>query len=99
MLRLRAFLMILILLRSDFSFSQSRDLNFYLSAAIQNSPLLKDYSNQYQLKRIDSLLILAGRKIIITGTGEILIAPIINGYGYDEAITNEGQYTAIVGVK
>lgn len=80
------------------SFSQSRDLNYYLSKGIQNSPLLNDYTNQLQEQKIDSLLVLAGRKITVSGTGEILIAPIINEIGYDEAITNEGQYTATIGV-
>lgn len=84
---------------SIFSFSQSRDLNFYLTTGVQNSPLMRDYTSQLQRNKIDSLLILAGRKIVISATGQIMIAPIINGYGYDEAITNKGQYTAIVGVK
>jgi hypothetical protein len=59
------------------SFSQSRDLDFYLAAGIQNSPLLKDYSGELQRAELDSLLILAGRKIVITAAGQVLIAPVI----------------------
>ena len=90
--------LIFLLAGSALSFSQSHDLNFYLSNGIQNSPLLNDYTNRLEQSKIDSLLILAGRKITVSATGEILIAPIINGIGYEEAITNQGQYTAIVGV-
>jgi len=92
-------LLSLLLMSYNFSFSQSRDLNYYLNTAVQNSPLMRDYTSRLQRNKIDSLLILAGRKIIITASGQIMIAPIINGYGYDEAITNKGQYTAIVGVR
>jgi len=92
-------LLCLFLMSYNFSFSQSRDLDFYLTSGVQNSPLMKDYVSQLQRNKIDSLLILAGRKIVVTATGQIMIAPIIKGYGYDEAITNKGQYTAIVGAK
>ncbi len=87
------------LLYSAICFSQSHDLNYYLQNGIENSPLLRDYTNQLQRNKIDSLLILAGRKIVLSATGQIIIAPIINGYGYDEAITNKGQYTAVVGIR
>lgn len=80
------------------SAAQAKDLDYYLSVAHQNSPLLKDYANQAASRKLDSLLIMANKKISVDATGAILIAPIISGYGYDEAITNKGQYTAIAGV-
>jgi len=80
------------------SFSQSHDLNFYLQNGIQNSPLLKDYSNQLQQKKIDSMLVLAQKKISVSADGLVQIAPVINGIGYEEQISNRGQYSAVVGV-
>ncbi|MFI5135304.1 MAG: TolC family protein, partial [Chitinophagales bacterium] len=80
------------------SFSQSHDLNYFLQNGIQNSPLLKDYSNQLQQKKIDSLLVLAQKKISVTADGLVQIAPVINGIGYEEQISNWGQYSAVVGV-
>lgn len=93
------FLVALQFYSSSFCFSQSHDLNYYLVNGIQNSPLLKDYSNQIEQKKFDSLLIMAGKKITVDATGLVFIAPIINGVGYDEAITNKGQYTAVAGVQ
>ncbi|MEO5673470.1 MAG: TolC family protein [Chitinophagales bacterium] len=87
------------LLHQGFALSQTHDLNYYLGEGTINSPLIKEYSSQLQRLRIDSLLILAGRKIAVTASGQIMIAPIIDGYGYDEAITNQGQYTAIAGIR
>jgi len=97
MIRRYSLLLILFALSHHCSFSQSRDLNFYLEQGIQNSPLLKDYSNQLQQKKFDSLLIRAQKKISVSANGSVMIAPIINGVGYDEAITNQGQYSAVVG--
>lgn len=78
-------------------FSQSRDLNFYLQNGIANSPLLKDYSNPQQQNRIDSMLVLAQKKISVSVDGLVQIAPVINGIGYEEQISNRGQYAAVVG--
>jgi hypothetical protein len=44
------------------AFSQSRDLDFYLKQALQNSPLLNDYRNQVKSAFADSLLIRAAKK-------------------------------------
>lgn len=78
-------------------FSQSRDLNFYLQNGIANSPLLKDYSNLQQQNRIDSMLVLVQKKISVSVDGLVQIAPVINGIGYEEQISNRGQYAAVVG--
>ena len=78
-------------------FSQTRDLNFYLQNGIANSPLLKDYSNLQQQNRIDSMLVLAQKKISVSVDGLVQIAPVINGIGYEEQISNRGQYAAVVG--
>ncbi|HWH61874.1 MAG TPA: hypothetical protein VNS50_01295, partial [Ginsengibacter sp.] len=45
---------------------------------------------------IDSQLIIAANKFQLTGNGNTYYAPIINGYGYDMAITNGQQLSALV---
>ena len=74
------------------------NLDFYLHAALQNSPLLKDYQGQLQAGQLDSQLIRAGYRPQVTGTSVNTYAPTINGYGYDNAISNGGNFSTLVGV-
>ncbi len=52
--------------------------------------------NQIQLNTVDSLILTAQRKPQVNGLGLVMIAPVLNGWGYDEAITNGGAYSAMV---
>jgi outer membrane protein TolC len=80
------------------SFSQEKDLRFYMEKAQNNSPLLKDLSNQIQSNTIDSLLNRATYKAQITGNLNANYAPVINGVGYDAAITNGQSVSGLVGI-
>lgn len=80
------------------SFSQEKDLRFYMEKAQTNSPLLKDLSNQIKSNVIDSLLNKANYKPQISGNLYANYAPIIKGYGYDSAITNGQSVSGLVGV-
>lgn len=80
------------------SFSQEKNLNYFLEKAQNNSPLLKDYNNQIQAASIDSLLYRATRKPQITGNVNALYAPVFNNIGYDSAITNGQSVSGLVGV-
>lgn len=74
-----------------FSFSvsaQEKNLDYFISSAISSSPLLKDYNNQKRSNVIDSLRILASYKPQVNAQSNNLYAPVIRGWGYDEAITN-----------
>jgi outer membrane protein TolC len=73
-------------------------LDFYLQTALQNSPLLKDYQGQLQAGQVDSQLIRAGYRPQVTGTSVNTYAPVIHGYGYDNAISNGGNFSTLVGV-
>ncbi len=86
------------LLFTVIGFSQNNNLNYYLRQALQNSPLLKDYRNQIESNQVDSLRILASYKPQVTGISYNSYPPTIKGVGYDEAITNGGQFSALVGV-
>ncbi|HTB27098.1 MAG TPA: TolC family protein [Puia sp.] len=80
------------------SFAQKNTLDFYIQAAVQNSPLLKDYQSQMESNAIDSERIRAQYKPQVTGSSINSYAPVINGFGYDNAITNGGQLSGIVNV-
>src|ERR1700761_939504 len=73
-------------------------LDFYLDKALNNSPLLKDYQNQVLSGQVDSQLIRAGYRPQITGSSVNIYAPTIHGYGYDQAISNGGNFTTVVAV-
>ena len=80
------------------SFSQEKDLNYYLQKAQMNAPLLKDINNQISSNTLDSLLIRANNKPQITANLAANYSPVINGIGYDEAITNGQLLSGLVGV-
>ena len=81
-----------------FLFSQVKDLSFYVDTAINNSPQLYEYRNLVLSSRIDSELIVAANRFQVTGNSNNYYAPVINGYGYDVAITNGQQLAALVAV-
>ncbi|WP_298300805.1 TolC family protein [Hydrotalea sp.] len=78
--------------------AQKKNLAFFVDAAIQNSPLLKDYHNQQLSNIIDSLRIHALYKPQINAISVNTYAPSYQGWGYDGAITNGAnvaqQFTA-----
>lgn len=80
------------------SFSQKNTLDYFISRAIANSPLIKDYANQAASIVADSLLVRAMYKAQVTGTSFNSYSPMVKGVGYDEAITNGGTFSSLVGV-
>jgi outer membrane protein TolC len=78
--------------------AQKNTLDFYLTEAIHNSPLLKDYQSQIEANGIDSQRIRAQYHPQVTATSVNSLAPVIHGYGYDPAITNGGQLSGLVNV-
>jgi outer membrane protein TolC len=78
--------------------AQNRTLDHYINAALQNSPLLKDYNNQIRANLIDSLRIRASYKPQVAGNSTNTYYPVINGWGYDNIITNGTNISELVGV-
>ncbi len=91
-------LLIFILAAPCYLFSQVKDLSFYIDASLNNSPQLYEYRNLIASNRIDSELIVAGNRFQISGNSNSYYAPVINGWGYDGAITNGQQVAALVAV-
>ncbi|MES2332742.1 MAG: TolC family protein [Bacteroidota bacterium] len=78
--------------------AQERMLEHYINTAIQNSPLLNDYSNQKLSNLIDSLRIDAGMKPQVTANSNNSYAPSFNGFGYDGAVTNGANFSQLITV-
>ncbi len=76
----------------------TRNIDYFLGAATKYSPVLKDYKNQQQSIKIDSLLILAAAKPQVTASSAGMYAPIIKGYGYDEVLSNGQSLEALLNV-
>lgn len=79
-------------------FGQANTLKYYLEAAIQGSPVFADLQNQFNSLTLDSLLLRATFGPKVNFTSNNTYAPVINGYGYDELITNRGNYNALLGM-
>ena len=90
--------MMAMILAGEVATGQQKNLAYFIQQALNNSPLLKDYQNQVQINQVDSQRIRATYKPQVTGTSNNVYAPVIKGYGYDGAITNGGQLSALVGV-
>jgi outer membrane protein TolC len=78
--------------------AQQVSLDYFITHAITNSPLLKDYRNQAVSNSIDSERVRATFKPQVNGVTNNSYAPVIRGVGYDGAITNGTNISAVVGV-
>jgi len=85
-----------LLLMPVFSIAQVKDLSYFINSSVNNNPRTLEYQNLLLANRIDSQLIVAGNRFQITGSGNAYYAPVFNGYGYDVAITNGQQLSALV---
>ncbi len=75
-----------------------QNLDFFIQQGLQNSPLLKDFQNQMSNSTLDSLLTQADQKPHVDGSAQFLFQPYTEHLGYDNAITNGGNYSALVSV-
>ena len=94
MYRITPFLFVLLLF--SYKSSAQKNLDFYLLEALKNSPFLKDLQNQVFANQQDSLRLLATFKPQINASTNNSYFPSIGNVGYDNAISNGGNYTAQV---
>lgn len=78
--------------------AQSRSLDEYVQTALRNSPLINDLKNQIASGKLDSIRLRAGYKPQVMASSTGTYAPVINGYGYEQAITNGQTLNALMGV-
>ena len=93
---MKYFFTLTIALAPVFCFGQSRTLDDYIQFARTNSPTLKSFENQILSNRLDSQILKASLKTQVNFISTDLYAPVIGGWGYDQAITNLAQVSALV---
>jgi outer membrane protein TolC len=81
-----------------YALCQSRTLDYYLQEGIKNSPLLKDYYNQVNSTLFDSLIVRASKRPQVEAKSQLIYSPVFRSFGYDEVVTDGGNYQAVVGV-
>ncbi len=80
------------------SVTKANSLDYYITVALKNSPLLKDFNNQVISAGLDSLLVKASNKPQVSQATDIMYPFTGKNWGYDEAITNGGNYSALISV-
>jgi outer membrane protein TolC len=93
---MRYFIIGIFLLAVYSSTAQIRTLDFFIDMARKNSPTLKDYQNQVLSLSIDSQLLKASLRTQVNFLSNNSYAPIVKGWGYDEAITNIANVSGLV---
>ncbi|MCE1188256.1 MAG: TolC family protein [Ignavibacteria bacterium] len=76
----------------------AQQLGYFITQGLQNSPLLNEYRNQASASATDSLLVRASQLPQVNSTSQVMYAPAYKNFGYDNAITNGGNYASVVGV-
>lgn len=79
-----------------FSIAQNKNLYYFIDHSVNSNPKMAELQNLILANSLDSELIVARNKFQLTGSGNAYYAPVINGYGYDAAITNGQQLSALV---
>ncbi len=77
-----------ILLYGSFCFGQKHELSYFIQQANNNSPVIKSYQNQVLSNQLDSQILAASLKTQFNFISNNYYAPVVKGWGYDEAITN-----------
>ena len=80
------------------AFAQQPTLDYFINKAIKNSPLLKEYQNQVLMNQTDSLLAKLNYHVHASVISNNSYAPVVNGWGYDEIITNQRNINALLSV-
>lgn len=94
---MRILIFYLFLLFSIASFSQKREVSFFIEKALLNTALLEGLNNQSSSLSIDSLVYKANLKPQLNAIVFANYAPVINNFGYDTAISNGQNVSAVVG--
>ena len=78
-------------------FAQGRTLDYFITQAQQTNQTLKDYQAQLASLRLDSQILNAAlRKPQVNFLSTNSYAPVINGYGYEGAITNVANISELI---
>jgi len=79
------------------AYSQEHKLSYFLKAAIHNDPQLAASQRNIKISQLDIKINKAMfRKPVLSGNGFALWAPGSAAWGFDKAITNGGEYDALL---
>ncbi|HLO58175.1 MAG TPA: TolC family protein [Bacteroidales bacterium] len=78
--------------------AQEINLQYFINQALRNNPQLSDYRNQIGINKIDSLQIHAKNGFQVSAVSNNYYAPVIDGWGYDEIVTDIANITAQLSV-
>src|SRR5674476_1411760 len=95
-MKLKSFIFLIVFPGPILCTAQTKSLSYFVDSSIKNNPQLYEFRNLILSNSIDSQLIVAANRLQVTGSGNAFYAPVINGYGYDVAITNGQQLLALV---
>lgn len=76
--------------------AQHKKVDDYIQKALTISPLLRDFKNQLLSDKMDSAILRAGYRPQVTASSTGSYAPVINGYGYDNALSNGKTFDALI---
>ncbi len=85
-----------IIVMAVFCSGQTRTLNDFIQYARDNNATLKDLQSQVLSNLIVSQILRATTKTQLNFVSNEMYAPVIKGWGYDEAITNIAQVSGMV---
>ena len=92
------FLLILLMSMQVQAQVSGKDIDYFMQAALKNSPLSRDFKNQQQAIKIESMLVFAASGPQVSANSAGMYAPVVGGYGYDEVITNGRLLAAMLNV-
>ena len=90
--------MLFLLIFGGAAHGQDHSLDFYISRGTTNNPVLKDISNRIRTNQYDSLIARASYLPQVNFNGLMMYAPVVNGWGYSDVITNGQQLIGAVTV-
>lgn len=92
-------LSVILLLLTGFTVkAQEQTLDYFLRQGMNNSPLMRDLSEQLRSNRSDSLIIKAQAMPRVDFRGYAFYAPVAGRFGYSEVLTNIANLTSVMSV-
>lgn len=91
------FLVFLLIIHIEVN-GQEHSLEFYIGEGTGNNPVLKDLSNRIRSNQYDSLIARATYLPQVNFNSMVMYAPVVNGWGYSDVITNGQQLIGTINV-
>lgn len=95
-MKVKSLILTLLIALPELAVAQGKTLSWFVDSTLKNNPQLFEFQNLIQSNSIDSQLIVAANTFQINGNGNAYYSPVINGWGYDAAISNGQQLSALV---